>query len=100
MATLKVRIARLEEKQWQDSRKQLCRYIEGRSEEDVEFFCVHGYLPEVPIPGRPVDTSAWQELSGENHKRAIAGRSEADLEFFCVHGFWPEQAKGGSHGNP
>jgi hypothetical protein len=93
-------MARLEEKQWQDSQKQLCRYLEGRSEEDVEFFCVHGYLPEMPIPGRPVDTSAWQESSVEDHKRAIADRNEAELEFFCVHGFWPERRKGGSHGNP
>ena len=100
MAILRVRIARLEEKQWQDSREQLRRYLKGRSEEDLEFFCEHGYLPDVPIPGRSVDTSAWPEWAWEDHKRTIAGRSEAELEFFCVHGFWPERAKGGSHGNP
>ena len=68
MATPRVRIARLEEKQWQDSRQQLLSYIEGRSEEDLEFFCVHGYLPEVPITGRSVDTSAWQEWSWKQSK--------------------------------
>jgi hypothetical protein len=36
MATLRVRIARLEEK----------HFFEGRSEENVEFFCVHGYLEQ------------------------------------------------------
>ena len=93
MATLRVRIARLEEKQWQDSRKQLCRYFEGRSEEDVEFFCVHGYLPEVPTLGPPVDSSVWQRPSSREYKRTFAGHGVKEREFFCVHGYWPERAR-------
>jgi hypothetical protein len=100
MATLRVRVARLEEKQWQDSREQLWRYLKGRSKEDAEFFCVHGYLPDVPIPGCSVDTSAWRKWTWEDHKRTFAGRSVPELEFFCVHGYWPEQGNGGNHGNP
>jgi len=51
MATLKRRIEQLEETQWQELLEAADRYLEGRSIEDREFFCVHGYLPEVPIPG-------------------------------------------------
>jgi hypothetical protein len=93
MATLKSRIEQLEEKQWQQQLEAANSHLEGRSMEDLEFFCAHGYLPEVPIPGPPVDTSAWQRPTWKEHKRAIAGRSVEEREFFCVHGCWPEQAR-------
>jgi hypothetical protein len=100
MANFRVRIRRLEAKQWEDAWEQLCRYVNGRSEEDLEFFCVHGYLPDVPIPGRSVDTSLWQRRTWEDYKRTFAGRSVLELEFFCVHGTWPERGEGLSHGKP
>jgi hypothetical protein len=97
MATLRSRIEQLEERNWQEQLEAADRYLHGRSMEDLEFFCIHGYLPEVPIPGRPVDTSAWRRPTWKEHKRAFAGRSEEEREFFCVHGYWPERAR--SHNN-
>jgi len=93
MATLRSRIEQLEERNWQELLERLDRYLEGRSLEDREFFCVHGYLPEVPIPGPPVDTSAWRRPKWKEHKRALAGRSEEEYEFFCVHGYWPRRSR-------
>jgi hypothetical protein len=92
MANLKSRIEQLEAEQWQDAVKQLNRALNGRSLEDAEFFCVHGYLPEVPIPGFPVDTSNWG-CTWEELKRFTAGRSLEDKVFFAVHGHWPEQTQ-------
>jgi hypothetical protein len=98
MANLKSRIEQLEEEQWQEACEWLCRALDGRSEEDREFFCVHGYLPEVPIPGRPVDTSTLRRMTWEEFKRFTAGRSVKDKEFFAVHGRWPDQAHQGLQG--
>lgn len=93
MATLKSRIEQLEERNWQEQLEAMDRYLKGRSLEDLEFFCVHGYLPDVPIPGLPVDTSEWPRQTWKEHKREFAGRSVEEREFFCVHGYWPEQAR-------
>jgi hypothetical protein len=93
MATLKRRIEQLEEKQWQELLEAADRYLEGRSMEDREFFCVHGYLPDVPIPGRPVDVSSWRRPSWKEHKRTFEGRSVEEREFFCVYGCWPERSR-------
>lgn len=90
MATLKNRIEWLEEKQWQERCERLNHYLEGRSFEDVEFFCAHGYLPEVPIPGAPF--TPLRLLSWKEYKRTIANRSEAEMEHFCKTGRWPEQS--------
>jgi hypothetical protein len=100
MATLKSRIEQLEERNWQEQLERLDRYLEGRSLEDREFFCVHGYLPEVPILGRPVDTSVWRRPTWKEHKRAIAGRSVGEREFFSVNGYWPKRARSRNDGNP
>ncbi len=93
MATLKRRIEQLEEKHWQRQLESANSLLEGRSMEDLEFFCVHGYLPEAPIPGSPVDTSAWHRPTWKEHKRAFAGRSIEEREFFCVNGYWRKGAR-------
>jgi hypothetical protein len=91
MATLKSRIEQAEERQRQESWKRVVAACNGRSEADVEFFVAHGYFPEIPIPGTPVDTSEWSELSRAEEKRLFAGRSDEDMEFFCAHGHWPTE---------
>jgi hypothetical protein len=53
MTTLRNRIKQLEEEQWRRLTEELDGYLAGRSVEDVEFFCVHGFLPEVPIRQHP-----------------------------------------------
>jgi len=93
MSTLKRRIEQLEETQWQELLEAADRYLEGRSIEDREFFCVHGYLPEVPTLGPPVDSSVWQRPSSREYKRTFAGHGVKEREFFCVHGYWPERAR-------
>jgi hypothetical protein len=93
MATLKSRIEQLEERKWHELLERLDRYLEGRSFEDRKFFCVHGYLPEVPIPGCPLDTSEWRRPTWKEHKREFGGRSAKEREFFCVNGSWPNQAR-------
>jgi hypothetical protein len=99
MTNLRSRIEQLEEKVWQNISAMLDRYLAGRSVEDVEFFCVHGYLPETPIPGDPYHPSgSWPKW--KDHKRAIAGRTEGEREFFCAHGYWPKAGGGNNHGNP
>ena len=50
MATLSSRIEQLEERNWQEGLERLVRCLEGRSLEDREFFCVHGYLPDTWVP--------------------------------------------------
>jgi hypothetical protein len=87
MATIKSRLERLEEKQWQKQCEELDRYLKGRSLEDVEFFAVHGYLPEEPIPGEPY---APGHTSWEEYKLLVRGRSDDELKFYAVHGYWPE----------
>ncbi len=58
MTNLRSRIEQLEEKVWQNISAKLDRYLAGCSVEDVEFFCVHGYLPETPMPGHPYHPSS------------------------------------------
>jgi hypothetical protein len=96
MATLRSRIEQLEERNWEDALERLDRYLEGRSLEDREFFCVHGYLPEVPMPGHPVDTSAWRRPTWKEHKRMFAGRSVEERKFFCLQGSRTKQARSGN----
>jgi hypothetical protein len=91
MATLKNRIEQAEDRQWLESRKRLLAAFNGRSMADLEFFVAHGYLPEIPIPGTPVDTSEWPVRSRAEVKRLLAGRSEEDKEFFCANGYWPTE---------
>jgi len=99
MTILRSRIEQLEGKVWQNISAKLDRYLAGCSVEDVEFFCVHGYLPETPMPGHPYHPSgSWPKW--KEHKRAIAGRTEGELEFFCAHGYWPKAGGGNNDGNP
>jgi hypothetical protein len=91
MATLESRIERAEERHWLESRKRLLAVFNGRSMADLEFFVAHGYLPEIPTPGTPVDTSEWPVGSRAEEKRLLAGRSVEDKEFFCAHGYWPTE---------
>jgi hypothetical protein len=99
MATLKRRIEQLEEKQWQELLEAADRCLKCRSMADLEFFCVHGYLPDVPMPGSPLDVSSWQRPSWKEHKRTLAGRAVKEREFFCVHGYWPERARSHNDAN-
>jgi hypothetical protein len=92
MATLKHRIQQAEERQWQESRKRLLADCNGRSMADLEFFVAHGYLPEIPIPGTPVDTSEWPVGSRAEFQRLLVGRTVEVKEFFCVHGYWPSES--------
>ena len=104
MTNLRSRIEQLEEKVWQNISAKLDRYLEGRSLGDVEYFCIHGYVPETPIPGPPchASRSTWKERwsAWKKHKRACAGRTEQEIEFFCAHGYFPERGKGGNRGAP
>lgn len=93
MATLKRRIELQEQKYWRELIEATDHYLEGRSLEDVEFFCVHGYLPDDPIPGRTCSPErlSWKERweKWKEYKRAVSGRTVEEREFFCVHGRWP-----------
>ena len=73
MPTIKNRLERLEEKQWQKRWEALNSCLAGRSLEDLEFFVVHGYLPEVPIPGSPYTPDTACPVTWEEHKRLIRG---------------------------
>src|ERR1700756_4702074 len=103
MARLR-RIEQLEEEQCRRTLEGLDRYLEGRSMEDVEFFCVHGFLPELPMPGPPYapERLSWKERwkQWKKHERQFTNRSVEEREFFCVHGYWPERGNEGNHGNP
>jgi hypothetical protein len=103
MTTLRGRIEHLEEEQWRQLTEELDGYLVGRSVEDVEFFCIHGYLPEVPLPGpsytpeRLSRKERWKKW--KKRHRHYKGRSVEEREFFCVHGHWPSRAKGRGDGN-
>jgi hypothetical protein len=91
MPQLKRSVDEFEEECWQNMSATLQRHIGGRSRGDVEFFCVHGYLPETPIPGDPYYPSeSWP--TKKEHDRSVEGRSIEEREFFCVHGCWPERS--------
>ena len=98
VANLRRRLELLEEEQCRKMLEEFDRDLEGRSLEDVEFFCVHGYLPEVPIPGSPFIPvrMSWKERweHWKECERQCANRSIAELEFFCAHGYWPPQTRG------
>jgi hypothetical protein len=98
------RIEQLEEEQCRRALEGLDRYLEGRSIEDVEFFCVHGFLPEVPIPSSPFvpEPLRWKERwkQWKKQERQFTNRTVEEREFFCVHGYWPDRGNGGNHGKP
>lgn len=91
MTSVKRRLEQLEEKQWQERCGELNRYLAGRSLGDVEFFCIHGYLPEAPIPETPYIPG--RPLTLEEHRRFLAGRSQDEQSFYAEHGHWPEQTQ-------
>ena len=99
---LKRRLEQVEEEHWRRTIEVLDRYLEGRSREDVEFFCVHGYLPEIPIPGRPFTPPpmSWKERwkDCKEFQRVAAKKTTEEREFFCVNGYWPTEAKNYSYG--
>jgi hypothetical protein len=98
----KGRLERVEEEHWRKTIEVLDRYLEGRSREDVEFFCVHGYLPEISIPGRPFapPPMSWNERwkDWKEFQRAAAKKTTEEREFFCVNGYWPTRDKDNSNG--
>ena len=95
---LKRRLDRIEERHWRTTLDAVDRYLHSRSMEDVEFFCVHGYLPETAIPGRPFEPSplSWNKRwkDWREFQRMAANRTTEEREFFCVNGFWPHAVKG------
>jgi hypothetical protein len=97
MATLKRRIEQLEERHARKLIEATDRYLKGRSFEDVDFFCIHGYLPDVPIPGTPYNPAplSWKERwrQWREQGRIMASRTTEECEFFCIHGAWPGRAK-------
>jgi hypothetical protein len=103
MTTLRSRIEQLEDEQWRQLAEELDGYFLGRSFQDVEFFCAHGYLPEVPLPGPSyaLERLNWTERwkTWKKFQRHYGCRSIAEREFFCVHGYWPSRAKGRGDGN-
>ena len=97
----KRRLEQVEEEHWRRTIEVLDRYLEGRSREDGEFFCVHGYLPEIPIPGRPfAPPMSWKERwkDWKEYQRVAAKKTTEEREFFCVNGYWPTEAKNYSYG--
>jgi hypothetical protein len=85
------RLEKLEEANLYRTIETINHSLEGRSVEDAEFFCVHGYLPEVPISGRAYKPQhlSWKEWKED--QRITAGRTTEEREFFCAHGYWPPQ---------
>lgn len=104
MSQLRTKIDQLEEKQYRRLLEDLDRNLEGRSLEDVEFFCAHGYLPEVPIPGPAFvpERLSWDERwkQWKKHERRFANRSVEEREVFCAHGYWPSKIKGDTSDEP
>ena len=110
----KRRLEQVEEEHCRRTIEVLDRYLEGRSREDVEFFCVHGYLPEIPFfcvhgylpeiptPGRPFapPPMSWNERwkDWKEFQRVAAKKTTEEREFFCVNGYWPTGAKNYSYG--
>ena len=93
----KRRLEQVEEEHWRRTIEALDRSLDGRTIGDVEFFCVHGYLPEIPIPGRPFapPPMSWKERwkDWKEFQRVAAKKTTEEREFFCVNGYWPTQAK-------
>jgi hypothetical protein len=78
------------------STEAIARGLQCRSMADLELFVAHGYLPDTPIPGTPVDTSDWPVGGRAEFQRLLAGRSVEDKEFFCFHGYWPGERENGN----
>ena len=97
-STLKRRLEQLEEDYWRRTVEAVDRYLEGRSNADVEFFCANGYLPENPILGRVFEPPrmSWHErwTQWKEFQRVSKNKTAEENEYFCVHGQWP--AMGGS----
>lgn len=96
MATFRNRLERLEkERRFKDWLRHQ-RFLEGLTNEQLQFYVVTGRPPEVPepLPG----TSRLDKLDRETlikmweeEQRMFGGRSEEHLGFFADHGHWPEQ---------
>ena len=99
---LRRRLDRIEERLWRMTFDSVDRYLHGRSMEDVEFFCVHGYLPEMASPGLPFEPppSSWNERwkHFRESQRMAASKTVEEREFFCVNGYWPNAEPGGWDG--
>ena len=99
MASIRVRLMRLENK-----RRFLNWFARGRffaslTEDELLTYALDGKLPE-PIPNRPspldrLDRKTFLKLWDED-ERIFEGRSRDDLEYYSKNGIWPEQ-KGHFH---
>jgi len=98
MRPLKRRLEDLEDLDYVAQCRALAAYLRGRTETDVEFFILHGYLPEASLPGPAFDSSeVLRNTTREDRKqterliREMAGRSNDDVEVLLKTGHWPEQ---------
>jgi hypothetical protein len=92
-STIQRRLERIEMAEWRRNSEILDNYFEGRSIEDVEFFCANGYLPENPILGSIFEPSrlTWRErwTAWKEFQRASKTKTAEEREYFCIHGQWP-----------
>ena len=99
MANLRRRLEQLEEKRVRKMLEEFDRDLEGRSLEDVKYFCAHGYLPEVPIPGSAfvLERLSWKVRweQWKESQRQVASHTVEECEFFCVSEHCAGPGKGG-----
>ena len=97
-ASLKNRLAQLEEEQRFQDWVQMHRFLESLSDEQLHDFADNGRLPD-PLPALlPFGQSQLDTLDRkglvklwEEHEREWAGRDRDELVFYAAHGHWPEE---------
>jgi hypothetical protein len=99
MKMTKARIVKLEEERWQWDLRRTEITLRGRSVADVDYFCIHGCPPEVPLPGPEYRTSTEPNLTWIEIQRLHKGRTLEERNFFCVHGRFPDEPVQDGHGD-
>lgn len=90
MATVKNRIRRLERQEHRRWCEESIRQFENRSNEELEFFALHGYFEIRNDNQRVVKPEEIRALEKELFTLA-RGRTDADLKHYIEHGAWPER---------
>jgi hypothetical protein len=97
-ASLKNRLAQLEEEQRFQDWVQSQRFLESLSDEQLHDFADSGRLPDplpapLPFGQSQLDTLDRKSLVKlwEEHEREWAGRDRDELVFYTAHGHWPEE---------
>ncbi len=82
----------VEELHWRRLWDELYRVLAGRSEQDIDFFCVHGCLPQRPgaASAQAFDLARAPIVSWTQHQCETARRSLDEKTFFLQHGRWPD----------